>query len=128
MRNKDATCYVAASVESVNDLLVAAAQSGSSSNISDRVRFKKCWFLRREENRRTQEKLKNSRIMMSFPGLELRPQWRQVSASQLSNAHFLLPKSLHHDSLVHPVSPQFKKISRQIARKLNGETFKLYAC
>lgn len=66
--------------------------------------------------------------MMSFPGLELRPQWRQVSASQLSTAHFLLPKSLHHDSLVHPVSPQFKKISRQIARKLNGETFKLYAC
>ena len=42
MRNKDATCYVAASVESVNDLLVAAAQSGSSSDISDRVRLKKC--------------------------------------------------------------------------------------
>jgi len=41
MRNKDATFYIAASVESINDLVVTDAQSGSSSNISDRVRFKK---------------------------------------------------------------------------------------
>ena len=41
MRNKDATFHVAASVVTINDLVVADTQSGSSSNISDRVRFKK---------------------------------------------------------------------------------------
>ena len=42
MRNKDTTFYVAASVATINYLVVAYTQSGSSSNISDQVKYKKC--------------------------------------------------------------------------------------